>query len=454
MRRGFHAIWLLPAIAVLAAPGDDAGGPRDSAPAPTSTGQASAESASGDTAPAEPPRSATPEADESEPDGAAPNSRTEAAPEPRETETPARATSSPGQQRVFEGRTGTFEFVAADQGSLQVARRIGRKVLDVCDELITPPEERIPRISVKLAPEGRGNLEGATHRLYEDIAGDYGLAVGWNENLSVALFTQALVESYLKQLVYTLTDRERAEEVPAWLIAGASLRVQVALRPAMIEFLRRFGRNAPMISLEDLFVPRRLDELSAGERIASFWFLELLERTLDEEKRIRAFFDAVVSGGPPLDVLRSQTSEGRAFANGIEVWWVVGFQDLVHRETGIVLSVRRSGKQLFLLNRFELIEEGSPNFTTAAGLWDYRDNPVVQRVLTARLEQIRSLLPRANPVFYNCFRSLGLQIEALIKDDREAFEEQSADFDEELRIATAIAKDVQALADNPSSALP
>ena len=58
-------------------------------------------------------------------------------------------------------------------------------------------------------------------------------------------------------------------------------------------------------------------------------------------------------------------------------------------------------------------------------------------------------------MFYNCFRSLGLQIEALIEEDRgEAFEEQSAGFDEELRIATAITKNVQTLADDPSPALP
>lgn len=364
---------------------------------------------------------------------------------------PPPTASEPGG--VFEGRAGTFEFVAADQASLQVARRIGREVLEVCDALITPPQERIPRISVKLAPEGRGNLQGESHRLYQDLAGDYGLAVGWTSDLSAALFIQTLVESYLRQISYTLTDRERAERVPSWLIAALSLRVQAAFRPALVEYLRETGREIPMIRLETLLASRPLEDLLPSERIAAFWFLELVEQTFAQERRRRAFFDAIISGGPSLEVLRSQTQDRPGFGNGIEAWWVIGYQDLVHRESGIVLSLARSGKQVHLLNRFELIDRGQPAFLPSTELWEFRDDPVVRRALANRLDQIRALLPRINPVFYNTLRGMGLVMQALLDGDREAYDARSAELVEELEQAALLARDAQILAENPDADL-
>ena len=364
---------------------------------------------------------------------------------------PADPAARASRPKTFEGRMGTFDFVAADPSSLQVARRIGRIVLDVCDELISSPDERIPTLSVKLVPDGRGDLDEELIRIYEDVAGDYGLAVAWNGNLPVSLFIQALTDSYLRQIVYTLANRDRAEDLPSWLIAAAALRAQAALRPALVEYFREFGREAPMLSLEELLADRPLEDLSAAERIGAFWFLELITVTFDNPKRIRNFFDAVVAGGAPLEVLQNQTRENPSFANGAEAWWVIGFQDLVHRQTGIVLSIGRSGRQLYLLNRFELLDGGRPAFTTVAGLWEYRKNPLIQRTLSDRLQEIRQMMPRVNPVFYNAFRSLGLQMQALLDDDREAFEASTEEFSDEIATATALARDARILAEDPDA---
>ncbi|MEM0965741.1 MAG: hypothetical protein AAGJ81_06310 [Verrucomicrobiota bacterium] len=355
---------------------------------------------------------------------------------------------------VFEGSAGVFDFVAADQGSLQIARVIGRKVVEVCDELLTPPLERIPKIAVKLAPEGRGNLEGESYLLYQDIAGDYGIAVNWTPELSISVFTKALVETYLKQIVFTVSDRRRAEEVPPWLIAGADLRVQVALRPSLIEYLRELGRDSPMVSLEEFTTKKEFSDLTTADRIASFWFIELLIRSLPTDKELRNVFDSVVEGETAVDSLQKQAESRGGFSGGIEAWWVIGFQDLVHRETGIVLPIERTGKQLFLLNRFELIEDGQPIFTDASGLWDYRDNPLIRQSATGRLAEIDAVLPRVNPIFYNAFRSLGLQFQALLDGDRDDYELHSEEFASEARIAAAMARDVRILAEDPNADLP
>jgi len=355
---------------------------------------------------------------------------------------------------VFEGRTGTFEFVAADPESLRAAGQIAREVLDTCDELLTPPIERIPVIAVKLVPDGRGNLEGQTHRLFQDIAGDYGLAVAWNEDLSISLFTQLLTESYLKQLVYTLSDRQRAETVPPWLIAGAALRAQVGLRPALVEYLKELGREAPMIPLEELFGKTRMSELTATDRIAAFWFLDLVSRQFDGSKRLRNFFDTVAAGRPAIETLEQQSEEVRSFPNGVEGWWVVGFQDLVHRETGIVQSLDRSAKLLLILNRFELVDRGRPVSTTATDLWDLRKNAAIQQAVSRRLGEIDLVLPRINPIYYNAFGSLGLVMKALLEGDEETYRQRSRDFEEELAVANRMANEVRTLSNNPSADLP
>tara|TARA_R100000027_G_scaffold67699_1_gene67936 strand:- start:17430 stop:18605 length:1176 start_codon:yes stop_codon:yes gene_type:complete len=362
--------------------------------------------------------------------------------------------SAPDSKQVFEGRAGVFEFVAADQGSLQIARKIGREVIEVCNDLLTPPLERIPIIAVKLVPDGRGNLEGVSHRLYQDIAGDYGLAVSWNQQLSASLFVQALTESYLRQLVFTLSDVKRAEETPPWLIAGTSLRVQTDLRPALVEYLKELGRESQMVSLEDLVAKTQLSELTPSDHIASFWFLELISRQLGTEKKVRNFFDTVIAGRNPLELLAQQSEKIRTFSNGIEGWWVIGFQDLVHRENGIVLSLDRSARQLQILNRFELIERNQPIYTTAAGLWELRKNDTIKEAINGRLRDIAAVLPRVNPVYFTTFQRLGLVFQSLLENDSETFQERVEVFNEELNRANLIADDVQLLSEDPQAVIP
>ncbi len=370
-------------------------------------------------------------------------------------EPPEEGTAPSGEApQVFEARTGAFEFIAADNASLQIARKIGAQVIRVCDQLLTPPTERLPILTVKLAPDGMGNLEGQSHLLFEDVAGDYGVAVAWNENLPAALFMEVLTESYIRQLVYTISDRKRAEETPPWLIAGASLQVQVAFRPSLIEYLQELGRDYEMVSLEDLLSKKSLGELTPQDRIAAFWFIELVTRQLDKPKRIRNYFDTIVAGNLAIETLVQQAETIGDFPNGVEGWWVIGFQDLVHREAGIVLPLSRSAKQLFFLNRFELIDNGRPLLTTAPGLWEFRKSPAVRQSLTDRLVEIETILPRVNPVFYNSFRSLALVFESLLSDDRESFEQNIAEFEDELQISANLAREVMILTEDPEAELP
>ncbi len=420
---------------VSVAAGDE---PSPSTPAPPTDDEP--EAAAGESEPAN--DESEPAIESSEPSVEYPPAVPRSRPEPRTAE-----------KGVFEGSVGTFEFVAADQASLQIARRIGREVLEVCDEMITPPQERIPKIAVKLAPDGRGNLGDKAFDIYQDLAGDYGLAVRWNQNLPASLFIQALTESYLRQLVFTLSGRGRSEEVPSWMIAGASLRTQIAFRPELLEFLRQVGREMPMPSLESVFASGPLGEMTLEQRTAAFWFLELFEKTLPTQKRYRSFFDAVVAGGPPMEVLQSQTQEIPGFGNGIEAWWIIGFQDMVNDEKGVVFSISRSAKIIFLLNRFEIIRGGNPEFVGAENLWELRDEPLIRKELVDRLQGLQATLPRINPVFYNSLGGIGLIMQTLLDGDREDFDRAVDDFSTEIERATALAQDAQLLAEDPEADL-
>lgn len=365
-----------------------------------------------------------------------------------------RPSTPPPQRDVVRASTGTFDFVAADQGSMQVAKRIGREVLNVCDEILTPPLERIPKISVKLVPEGRGTLGDQPYSIYQDLAGDYGAAVRWNADLPISLFIEVLTESYLRQVVFTLSGRTKSEAVPPWLIAAATLEVQLSFRPELIELLRQIGRDMPMIPLDRVFQSKPLRQMSLQERVAAFWFVQLLEDSAATQKQFRGFFDAVVAGNPPLEVLQNQADRLRGFGNGIEAWWIVGFQDQVHDETGVVFSMARSGKIIFLLDRFELLRESGPEFVGAEGLWEVRDNPLIQQELATRLQQIQSFLPRINPVFYNSLRGLGLVMQTLLDGSREEFDQAVSEFSEEVRQASSLAQDAQLLAEDPLAEIP
>lgn len=356
--------------------------------------------------------------------------------------------------QVFEGRTGPFEFIAPDSLSLQSVRDIARLVLRTTDRLITLPDERLPRISVRLVPEGRGNLEeGELYRIYEDMIGDFGLAVSWQENLPVSLFCNLLTEVYLKQVVFTMANRETAELVPSWLIAAISLDVQVQLRPTLVEFLQYMGRNQPMVDLEDLFTPRSMEEISMSDRISAYWFVQLILRSMDSSQAVRDFFDQVIDRRNPLRVLQSTAQEAGRQPEELEAWWVIGYQDMIHSPSGFVESMERSRKRFSDLSRFEWIVDGRPRVATVGDLWEFRNVPVVAEEIDMRLRLVEGWLPRVNPIYYNSYQNLGLIFISILDNDEEAFTQHVDRMMDEWDSSLLIEEDVQVLLLDPDSDL-
>jgi len=68
--------------------------------------------------------------------------------------------------------------------------------------------------------------------------------------------------------------------------------------------------------------------------------------------------------------------------------------------------------------------------------------------------EIETFMPRANPVFYNAFRSLGLLMQQLLDGEQEAFDLQVIEFRKEIAIALSLAEDVLVLGQDPNAQIP
>jgi hypothetical protein len=199
--------------------------------------------------------------------------------------------------------------------------------------------------------------------------------------------------------------------------------LEVSLYPAMADHFFEEATHQPSLSLRQIMTavgPYDRDQRAILGTNA-YWLTRFLEDEAGGSAQVAPLLAALAGGAPPPDALR-QTCPDR-FTDGatLELWWAVGYRDMMSRKTPPLQTMAQTHALLDDLEAIVIEAGGHDQRLSVGDVWNQRTAPRVRAALKTRFDQARAALPTANPVFYNALLSLGTSLEALQRDDATVF---------------------------------
>jgi len=348
--------------------------------------------------------------------------------------------SVPSIQRFSAGG---FNVVATSPGAAVRIRDVGNALQNLSARMFDRLPSDFPTPILRLAPPGMGGLAPEEpYRIYAESRGVVGAVLRWEESTAFATFCDALTEIWLTQIATYRRESDQPVKVPDFLVRGISLQLQVSLRPASRIFLQELGQETDPIPLSDLIIPNNADADTIKFRVASYWLIELINLNLGRPSVIRNYFEGVLTGTPPIESLQNFAPSLRSANDGLELWWAVGYNELVHQEVRPVETRRDSIERLARFSKFDLIVEGQARPVNLREVSEYVENDEVRRLVQMRLRELQQSLPRVHPVFQNASRALVVVLQATLDGDdktrREAIKALQTEWTTATRISATI----------------
>lgn len=211
-------------------------------------------------------------------------------------------------------------------------------------------------------------------------------------------------------------------------------------RPGTVEYLAVRARELGPLSLDQLDAgPEATDPEHFA--ISSFWIHRAMRDAADDP-RIPI---AEAALGIPIERTLSRISP--RYKNGGEeaaAWWPAAYYRLTHLRTPAIETTEDSRLRLADLVRIIIEDNGVDHPADNASLIARRAEPSVREELKTRLMQIKTGLPRTNPIWQNAFIARGIFFEALLDPDAKDLPALAASAEKEMGEAFVTAGEINA----------
>lgn len=235
-----------------------------------------------------------------------------------------------------------------------------------------------------------------------------------------AVVTEALARAALTRLAQaagkTAVPADHAVEAVAW-------EARISNSPGMIDHLCRRA-NA--------LGPRPLSIISASatgpdvdaHRVFSFWLHRAIREDCRGDPRLAL---AEASIGVPLgDTLAKVIPDVAAGGVRADAWWPTALIRQTSSRMPPVETLDASETRLRDVSRFVVAENGKDIALDSNGLIARRKEPELLVAIKARLIELKTELPRTNPVWQNAFISRGLFLEKIAEAQPDELQKLSA----------------------------
>jgi hypothetical protein len=218
---------------------------------------------------------------------------------------------------------------------------------------------------------------------------------------------EALARAALTRLAQaagrTAAPADHAVESLAW-------EARASGSPGMTEHLARRAKAAGPVSIETLAAPAN----PAGAEVhgvSAFW----LHRAMREDRRgdPRAALAEAAAGIPLNETLVRMVPDVAAGGARAAAWWPTAFYRQTSSRVPPVETVAESQTRLRDISRFVIAENGADHALDAAGIIARRQQPELMETVRTRLVELKTDLPRTNPVWQNAFIAHGLFLEKI-----------------------------------------
>jgi hypothetical protein len=315
-----------------------------------------------------------------------------------------------------------FEVAAPDYASAQTVMRMTRRLQTDLGRYFTWPDVEVRAIQVQLVPAERADFSAPFVVLSENDGHRIAL-VRWSAATAFRDVCLAMSSATLQQLVSWQSGQAAARQVPDWMKIAFGLELETSLKPAAQDLLAEQAGRMPVLTLRQIMTAKGPygDALPVLE-VNAYWLARFLEEETGGEAATGKLFQALAAGGAPADVLRAQFPGRFAEPEDLDMWWAVGYRDLVEERTPPVQSMAETRELLDSLQAIVVEAGGHDERIGLEAAWPVHSSPRARAALQMQLDEARARLPWSNPVYYNAVWSLAACLETLLKNDEAKYE--------------------------------
>lgn len=245
---------------------------------------------------------------------------------------------------------------------------------------------------------------------------------------------RAVAEALARAALTRLAQAAGRKPAPAdHAVESLAWEARISDAPGMTGYLALRAKALGPVALDALASPAG----PAGDEshaVSAFW----LHRTLREDRRgdPRIALAEAAVGAPLRETLARLVPDVAAGGERAEAWWPAAFYRQANARVTPVENTDESRERLREIARFVVAENGRDIPLDTAGLIARRKRPDLLDAIRSRLLELKTRLPRTNPVWQNAFIARGLFLEKLASAEPAELQKLAAAADLESAAAT------------------
>jgi len=256
----------------------------------------------------------------------------------------------------------------------------------------------------------------------KDSDGNYTARVRWGPATALSDVCFALGNVVVESVASW--HSRAAVQVPDWLRLAFGQMLEVESKPAIMDEFSAKARRQPILSLRQIMTAQNpsADDLPLLA-LNAYWLAHFFEDQCRTSANAIQLFGPLASGADPAQTLATAFPNQFVDARDLELWWEVGYRDLIHEHRSPVLTMAQSRA---LLDRLEYVDLPQPNSggqrIRLADAWASRSDKALQGQLASIMLNAGSLPLQVNPVYKNALLSLLRALTQLSGADEKAFQ--------------------------------
>lgn len=313
-----------------------------------------------------------------------------------------------------------------------------------------PPRFARPVVVQLMPPEAMPG--GPPYLISSGPRGGVTIAITWNSETSFEITCEALARGFLRQLGATwkpLPERT-GYDPPDWLELGFSLLLEARLRGHLPDYFARLARQRSPRPLADIVGARGPYGTQARDlALDAYWLLRFLRREAGNRRTYQRMLTETMLGKDGYVAILEHYRGHFSDRASLELWWAVGFNDLVRGRQRLVSSPAESRLTVQRLAELTPSWDGITRRVDLAALTHLREREEVREALRQRRLDANLALPQINPVYRNALISLIEAYEAYPLGE-EPFNTARQRFTEDLHAATQLHQAIDSLLGPPT----
>lgn len=344
------------------------------------------------------------------------------------------------EKNYVVSQTDMFTIISADGKALSDVKSLVKAFENVFNNTFSGPE--IKNSTIIRVFSDKTQMKDVL--LASDTLGnEMTIDLKWSKNLKLDEVIWTLFRSvFEKQMLFEAhsTNSKISVNYPEWLQSALVGCVLDEVTLGIPTYYARLASDYPHKDVISILAYPMGEKNLDLRKAHSYWLFKALQK-LSNKRNLYLFVRNVIDG----------LSVNQTFAEIVKLINLSDYKNLdywlgcvmcakICARSGGVISCETSYSELLRLCSLRAFENGEPISVPFDKL--FTKSQIVKESAKVRLAEIKMLLVKINPVFFNASVSLGAVYEAFVKDDKTAYDLHMKQFMEEFSRAIKISKEV------------